>query len=111
MAIYNTVVGTSNTTVDSGAGTRAITTVIVCNTATYDSGNPTSGQTNLYLYAVPTGVSPVTATQLIVNGLPIPAGETVTFDQEKLVLATGDELVIKSDSPANLVVTVSTLAV
>jgi len=111
MAIYNTPIGTSNTTVASGSGNRAITTVIVCNTATYDPINPTSGQTYLYLYAVPSGVTPVTATQLIVNGLPIPAGETVTFDQEKIVLATGDELVAKSDSPANLVATVSTLLV
>lgn len=111
MAIYNTPVGVSNTTVQSGAGNRAITTIIVCNTAEFNSGNPTSGQTNLYLYAVPTGVSPVTSTQLIVNGLPIPAGETVSFDQEKIVLSIGDELVVKSDSPANLVITVSTLAV
>lgn len=111
MAIYNTAIETTNTTLLSGSGDRAVTTVIVCNTAVFDANNPTSGQTNLYLYAVPSGVSPVTSTQLIVNGLPIPAGETVTFDQEKMVLATGDTLVAKSDSPANLVATVSTLPV
>lgn len=111
MAIYNTAITTSNTTLQTGSGDRAITTVIICNTAVFDPALPASGQTNLYLYAVPSGVSPVTATQLIVNGLPIPAGETVTFDQEKIVLATGDTLVAKSDSPANLVATVSILPV
>lgn len=111
MAIINTAIGTTNTPIYTSSGNNAITTVIVCNTQAFDSGTPTVGQTNLYLYAVPAGTSPITATQLIVNGLPIPAGETVTFDQEKMVLAEGDSLVAKSDSPANLVATVSTLPV
>ena len=111
MAITNTAIQTTNTTLFSSSGTNAITTIIVCNTATFDPNNPTTGQTNLYLYAVPSGTSPISNTQLIVNGLPIPAGETVTFDQEKIVLGNGDYLVAKSDSPANLVATVSTLVV
>ena len=111
MAIQNTAIGTTNTTIYTSSGNNAITTVIVCNTAVFDAGSPTSGQTSLYLYAVPSGTSPITATQLIVNGLPIPAGETVTFDQERMVLSNGDTLVAKSDSPENLVVTVSTLPV
>lgn len=113
MAIYNTSITTSAAELESGSGNRAITTVIVCNTATYNPASPTSGLTYLYLYAVPSGgssSSPDTNTT-IVNKLPIPAGETVTFDQEKMVLGTGDMLVGKSESPANLVVTVSTLAV
>lgn len=110
MAITNTQILVTDTTIYTSSGNNAITTVIVCNTATFDPMNPTSGQTNLYLHAVPYG-SLVTSTNLIVNGLPIPAGETVSFDQEKMVLADGDTLVASSDSPANLVVTVSTLAV
>lgn len=111
MAIVNTAIGTTNTPIYTSSGNNAITTVIVCNTQAFDPTNPTTGQTNLYLYAVPAGTSPVSSTQLIVNGLPIPAGETVTFDQEKMVLAEGDSLVAKSDNPANLVATVSTLPV
>lgn len=113
MAITNATIGTTASAVFTSSGDMAITTVIVCNTAAYDPNNPSSELTNLYLYAVPAGgtpASPATNTT-IVNGLPIPAGETVTFDQEKMVLANGDMLVAKSDSPANLVVTVSTLAV
>lgn len=111
MAISNTAIGTSETTIFTSSGSNAITTIIVCNVATFNPSLPTDGQTNLYLYAVPAGTSSLSTTQLIVNGLPIPAGETVTFDQEKIVLGNGDYLVAKSDSPANLVVTVSTLVV
>ena len=110
MAITNTAIATTNTTIYTSSGNNAITTVIVCNKIVFDPANPLVGQTALYLHAVPSGGS-VTDTNLIVNGLPIPAGETVSFDQEKMVLANGDTLVANSDSPANLVVTVSTLAV
>lgn len=110
MAITNTSIDSTLTTIYTSIGNNAITTVIVCNTETYDPGTPTFGLTYLYLYAVPDGSS-ATSTQMIVNKLPIPAGETVSFDQEKMVLADGDTLVAKSENPANLVVTVSTLAV
>lgn len=114
MAISNIAIGTTNTAIYTSSGSNAITTIIVCNTVTFDSLNPLTGQTNLYLYAVPSAEVSGTTTQskhLIVNGLPIPAGETVSFDQEKMVLSNGDKIFAKSDSPANLVVTVSTLAV
>ncbi|CAB4125885.1 hypothetical protein UFOVP181_353 [uncultured Caudovirales phage] len=113
MAIINATIGTSTAAAYTSSGNNAITTVIVCNTATFNPSNPTSGLTYLYLYAVPSGgdaASPATNT-LIVNGLPVPAGETVSLDQEKMVLSSGDMLVAKSGSPANLVVTVSTLPV
>jgi hypothetical protein len=114
MAISNIAIGSTNTEIYTSSGNNAITTVIVCNTATFDPNNPLTGQTNLYLYAVPSADVSGTTTQskhTIVNGLPIPAGETVMFDQEKMVLANGDKIFAKSDSPANLVVTVSSLAV
>jgi pectin methylesterase-like acyl-CoA thioesterase len=100
MALYNTAVPTgSAAALLSGSGERAITTVIVCNT--------TAGDLNLSLYAV----SAATAnTALIVNALIIPAGDTVTFDQEKMVLATGDALHGLA-SGSGLSATVSTLAV
>lgn len=113
MAITNASIGTTSASAYTSSGDNAITTIIVCNTATFDSGNPTDGSTNLFLYAVPNGgnpAAPATST-LIVNGLPIPAGETVSFDQEKMVLANGDMIVAKSSSPANLVITISTLPV
>jgi hypothetical protein len=110
MAIKNTAIGTTDTTLYTSNGNNAITTVIVCNTAVYDPLNPETGKTYLYLYAVPFGETQ-SSVHLIVNKLPIPAGETVSFDQEKMVLADGDRLIAKSESPDNLVSTVSTLAV
>lgn len=113
MAIQNTAIGSTNTTIYTAGAASAITTIIVCNTATFNPANPLADQTNLYLYAVPAGDvgGGVQAKHTIVNGLPVPAGETVSFEQERMVLGTGDIIVAKSDSPANLVVTVSTLAV
>ena len=112
MAISNQAIGTSNTTLFTSGSSNgdAITTVIVCNTVAFDPANPLTGLSYLYLYAVPSGVSPITSTQLIVNKLPVPAGETVSFDQEKMVLAYGDKLVARSDT-TNLTATVSNLPV
>jgi len=105
MAIYNTAItatssGSANT-LASGSGARAITTVIVCNTGGTDL--------TLTLYAVPSGGSAGTGT-MIVNTLTVPAGDTVSFDQEKMVLGTGDELKAIC-SASGLTATVSTLVV
>ena len=110
MAITNTSVTSSNTTIYTSSGNNAITTILFCNTSTFSSSSPTTNQSLLYVYAVPSGSSAGTGT-LIVNGLPIPAGETVSLDQEKLVLANGDTIVAKTDSLSNITATVSTLAV
>jgi hypothetical protein len=110
MAIANTTLTSSNQAIFTSSGNNAITTIIVCNTSTYNSSSPLANQSLLYMYAVPNGGSAGTST-LIVNGLPIPAGETVSFDQEKMVLANGDAIYAKTDSASNLVATVSTLAV
>lgn len=113
MAITSVAIGSTNTTIFLSSGNNAITTVIVCNKEPFDSGTPTANTSLLTLYAVPNvgGVAGTPAdVNLIVNELPIPAGETVTFDQEKMVLTTGDTLVAKANN-TNLVVTVSTLPV
>jgi len=115
MAIANYEVTTTAAAAYTSSGAKAITSIIVCNKAIYNPSNPTAGLTNLYLYAVPAAdvAGGVLDKHLIVNGLPIPAGETVSLDQEKLVLDNGDALFAKSENAltANLVMTVSTLAV
>ena len=108
MAIYNTqITATSAASADvigSGTGNRAITTVIVCNTGLTDLA--------VTLYAVPAGTPSMTASasNMIVNALTVPAGDTVSFDQEKIVLGTGDELKAICNG-AGLTATVSILAV
>lgn len=101
MAIVNTAILSTNTTIYSSSGTNAITTVIVCNTGAVDR--------ELTLYAVPSGGS-ATTTSMIVNTLTVPAGDTVSFDQEKMVLGNGDALIAVADD-TGLSATVSTLPV
>lgn len=110
MAIVNTTIGSTDTTIYTSSGNNAITTIIVCNTSAFNPSSPAANTSLLYMYAVPSGGTAGLA-NIIVNGLPVPAGETVSFDQEKMVLANGDFIVAKTDSASNLVATVSTLAV
>jgi len=101
MAIYNTAIATTTTELASGSGARAITTIIICNT--------TSNAISLTIHAIPNGSS-ISAASMIVKALSIPAGETVSFDQEKMVLATGDALAAFA-TDVGLSATVSILAV
>jgi hypothetical protein len=101
----------NGTTLYSSSGSNAITTVVVCN-------NHATTTINLSLYVVRSGFNPYdTAESIIVSALPIPAGETVSFDQEKLVLGNGDSLqgvasLAWTGTPSTgLAVTVSTLPV
>ena len=99
---------TTGTPLYTSVGNNAITCVIVCN-------NHPTNTINLSLYAVPVGVTPYAAPQsIIVSNLAIPAGETVTFDQEKMVLGDGDSLQAVADyvwDGTGLTATVSTLPV
>ena len=63
----------------------AITTLILCNN--------TTGDITVSLYAVETGLDPFNEPETtIVSKLNIPAGDTVSFDQEKFVLGVGDSI-------------------
>jgi len=108
MAISNVVLGTSNSTLYTStvSGTQignAITTMIICNTTPSTSAN-------LTLYAVPSGGS-ATSSTMIVNALTIPPGETVSLDQEKLVLGSSDTVQGFSSAASTLTFTISTLPV
>ena len=106
MAILNTLVTTSNSVMYASSGANAVSTMIVCN-----YGASTS---NLTLFAVPAADVSGTTTQAkhtIISVLPIPAGETVSLDQEKLVFANGDTLIAIASVGSMLAFTISTLAV
>jgi len=105
MAIYNTEILGSNTELRSGSGNRAITTIIICNT--------TSGELPLTIHAVENnagGAGTISTATQIVHSLVVPPGDTVSFDQEKMVLSTGDAIWAVSTG-TGLSATVSTLAV
>lgn len=113
MAITNALITQTPAAVYTSTGNNAITTLIICNTATFNPVSPAENQTYLYLYVVPNGGTAASPplSSIIVNKLVIPAGESVLFDREKMVLSNGDMIVAKSDVPENLVITISTLAV
>jgi|APCry1669189440_1035222.scaffolds.fasta_scaffold06801_2 hypothetical protein len=103
MAIANVPVGNTNTTIYNSSGDFLIATMIFCNTT-----NSTSA--NLTLYLVPSGGSVGTGS-MIVNTLTIPPTETVFFDTEKLVLASGDTIVAISSVASTITCTISTVAI
>jgi hypothetical protein len=82
---------------------NAITSIIICNSSASVSDTVT-------VWAVPSGGSPSTS-NMIINALPVPATETVSLDQEKLVLGTGDAIWVQAGATTNLSIVVSTIPV
>ena len=111
MAITSTqLTSTGITTVYTSSGNNAITTMIVCNTGAVNLTDETVNACNLTLHLVAASSSATDANKIISN-LNIPAGETVFFSDERIVLGNND-LVRATASVANLLsITVSTLPV
>jgi hypothetical protein len=97
---------------DGGASAQrnAITTIALCNTGAADLEDETvnSVVTNIYIVRQGQTYQPG---DLIVSNLIIPAGETVFFSEERLVLDPGDQLWIGTSSSDLIAVTVSSLPV
>ena len=89
----------------------AVTTVMVCNKYDPSSTNPEDETSVFDMYIVPDGSTIAPDTTVVVRKLPIPAGETFTFDSEKIILGEYDRIVIDGEAPGNLVATVSYLEV
>ena len=75
----------------------AITTIILCNTGTPDLTDETVHSASISIHLVKAGNSAST-TNLVVNNLIVPAGETVFFSEERLILDGNDEIWIGSTS-------------
>ncbi len=112
-----TLVFTSSTTGAPIAGlvtgqTSAITTIILCNTLTPSLTDETVNDTNVNIYLVsPSKSGTVGAGTLIVSNLNIPAGETIFFSDERIILDSGDQIYVGSDNGSSITATVSSLAV
>ena len=75
----------NGTAVYTSSGDNAITSIIACN----NSGS----NIDLSLYAIPSGKNAYNNPECtIVSSLTLPAGETLSLDQEKLVLGNNDVL-------------------
>ena len=89
---------------------NAVTTIALCNTAAPSAADETINAVTINIYVVRSGLS-YAAGNLVVSNLVIPAGETVFFSEERMVLASGDQIWIGTSAAARLAATVSVLAV
>jgi hypothetical protein len=90
--------------------TNAITTIALCNTAAASTADETSNAVTVNIYIVRSGKS-FGAGNLIVSSLVVPAGETIFFSEERMVLESGDEIWVGTSVTGRLSATVSVLAV
>jgi hypothetical protein len=111
MSILNTrLVTTVPTSVFISNGNNAITTIIVCNTGQASLTDETVNAANLTMFFVQKfGVAFDGNT--VVKNLIIPAGETVFFSDEKIILSDGDFISAQASIGNLLTVTVSSLPV
>jgi hypothetical protein len=106
MPLTAALITTSATSVYTSSGNNAITCMTICNY----SGT----STNLTLHTVPNNAGAVgtaSNTNMSISVLPIPGGETVTLDQEKLVLANNDSIQALASANTRLNIVISTLPV
>ena len=89
---------------------NAVTTIALCNTLAPDAADETANSVTVNIYVVRSGLS-YGAGNLVVSSLVVPAGETVFFSEERMVLASGDQIWIGTSAASRLAVTVSVLAV
>jgi hypothetical protein len=89
---------------------NAVTTIALCNTLAPDAADETANSVTVNIYVVRSGLS-FGAGNLVVSSLIVPAGETVFFSEERMVLASGDQIWIGTSAASRLAVTVSVLAV
>jgi hypothetical protein len=92
--------------------TSAITTIILCNTLTPNLSDETVNSAVVDIYLVsPSKGGTVGQGTLVVSKLTVPAGETVFFSEERIVLDSGDEIHVASNISNAITVTVSSLPV
>ena len=112
MAIESTAISSTDTDllVVPAGKSYAVLTIMICNTEAPNPVHPEHGQTNFDLHFVKSGDAK-SNTNMVVKEMPVPGGETFTFDTEKVVLEAGDKITVLSQAPLNLSITVSYLEV
>jgi hypothetical protein len=79
-------------TIYTSANTNAITTMVFCNTATPDASDESVRAVSLQVHLVK-ATKTKNFSNTIIKNLVIPAGETLFFDTERVVLDNGDSMV------------------
>ena len=107
--------GSSNPNSSTNPGqTSAITTMVLCNTGAVDIADESSNTVNVNIYLVKNGGT-AAAGNTIVSNLIIPAGETVFFSDEKIILDgsgnDADEIWVGTSVTSLITATISSLPV
>lgn len=107
--------GSSNPNASTNPGqTSAITTMILCNTGAPDLTDESVNTVLVNIYLVKNGDT-AAADNLIVSNLTVPAGETVFFSDEKIILDgsgnDADEIWIGTSAASLITATISSLPV
>jgi len=94
----------------------AVTNIMVCNSYDPDAVDAASHDAKFDLHLIPSGTSLSQTRTIVVNQLTLPAGETFTFDSERIVLEAGDIIAFIAEpdvgsSNTDLAATVSYLEV
>ena len=91
----------------------AITSIMVCNTYSPSGVSPENEAANFDMHFLKDNQTLDNAVTCVVRELELPAGETFTFDSEKIILSQGETLSFVGDATnaANLAVSVSYLEV
>jgi hypothetical protein len=76
----------------------AITNIIVCNTYDPNAADPQDETCEFDLHLIPSTGSYSDTITSVVRRLSLPAGETFTFDTERVVLDEGDQVVINGSA-------------
>ncbi len=94
--------------------TNAITCIALCNIGAVTLTNEATNSVTVNIYFAPSGIGYQAAgstCNLVVSGLIVPAGETVFFSDERIVLDAGDEIYIGASTTSLICATVSSLPV
>lgn len=91
----------------------AITSIMVCNTYSPNGASPENETANFDMHFLKNDQPLANSQTTVIRELDLPAGETFTFDSEKVVLEEGEKLSFVGDATnaANLSVSVSYLEV
>ena len=74
------------------AGKRyAVTAIMICNTFSPDPSDENLGITSLDMHFISAG-DPISDANMVLNSLELRAGETFSFDTEKIILDAGDKV-------------------
>lgn len=106
-----TVYGAFGGNVTATPISTAVTTIALCNTTAPTVTNETTGAVTVNIYFVRYAETYSTALNLVVSNLVVPAGETVFFSEERMVLAAGDKIYVGANTANAIISTVSALPV